>query len=101
MKVDDTTLALDVIKEVGPGGFFVGHQHTRDHFRELWDPTLTSWEPRDMWEERGSTTMLERARAKVRKLREEHKVEPLPQDVLDAMQAVVDRREAVLEPEDD
>lgn len=100
LKVDDTTLALDVIKEVGPGGFFVGHQHTRDHFRELWDPTLTSWEPRDMWEQRGSTTMLERARAKVQKLREEHKVEPLPQDVLDAMQAVVDRREAVLEPED-
>lgn len=101
LKVDDTTLALEVIKEVGPGGFFVGHQHTRDHFRELWDPTLTSWEPRDMWEERGSLTMLERARAKIRKLREEHVVDPLPQAVVDAMQAVIDRRADTLEPEDD
>ncbi|MCJ7831822.1 MAG: trimethylamine methyltransferase family protein, partial [Actinobacteria bacterium] len=100
LEVDETTLALDVIKEVGPGGFFVGHQHTRDHFRELWEPTLTSWEPRDMWESRGSTTMLERTTAKVRKLREDHAVEPIPKGVLAEMQAVIDRREAIL-PEDD
>jgi len=100
MEVNETTLALDVIKEVGPGGFFVGHQHTLDHFRELWEPTLPSWEPRDLWESRGSTTMLERAREKVVQIREEHVVEPLPTEVLAGMQAVIDRRAAIL-PDDD
>ena len=99
--VDDTTLALDVIADVGPGGFFLGHQHTLDHFRELWNPTLASWEPRDLWEERGSTTMGERAREQVRRIRDEHSVAPLPEQVLAGMQAVIDRREATIEVEDD
>jgi trimethylamine--corrinoid protein Co-methyltransferase len=99
--VDETTLALDVIDDVGPGGFFLGHQHTLDHFRELWDPTLASWEPRDIWEERGSKTMAERARDRVRKIRKEHSVPPLPDEVLAGMRAVIDRREATIEVEDD
>jgi len=99
-EVDDTTLALDVIKDIGPGGFFLGHQHTRDHFRELWEPSLISWEPRDVWESRGSTTMLERARERVVRLREEHVVEPLPEGILTAMEAVIDRRAALL-PDDE
>lgn len=101
VRVDDVTLALDVIADVGPGGFFLGHQHTLDHFRELWHPTVASWEPRDMWEERGSTTMGERAREQVRRIRDEHEVAPLPEEVLAGMQAVIDRREAMIEVEND
>lgn len=100
LEVNDETLALDVIAEVGPSGFFLGHQHTLDHFRQMWDPHLSSWEPRPMWEERGSTTMLERAKDRVRTLRAEHQVEPLPPETLAAMQAVIDRRAASLPDED-
>lgn len=99
--VDDTTLALDVIDDVGPGGFFLGHQHTLDHFRELWGPSVASWEPRDLWEERGSMTMADRARARVREIRETHAVPPLPDDTLAAMQAVIDRRAATIEDDED
>jgi len=98
--VNDTTLALDVIDDVGPGGFFLGHQHTLDHFRELWGPTLASWEPRDMWEERGSTTMGDRAREQVRRIRAEHQVAALPDEVLAGMQEVISRREATIEVDD-
>ena len=31
--VDETTAALDVIREVGPGGSFLSHPHTTKHFR--------------------------------------------------------------------
>jgi len=100
LEVNDTTLALDVIKEVGPAGLFLGHQHTLDHFRELWDPTLLSWEPRDIWTTRGSKTMGDRAKEKVAKLRAEHSVDQLPDGVLAMMRAVIERRAAIL-PEDD
>lgn len=100
LTVDDTTLALDVIEEVGPAGLFLGHQHTLDHFRELWDPTLLSWEPRDIWTTRGSKTMGDRAKDKVAKIRSEHAVAPLPDEVLAAMRAVIDRRAEIL-PDDD
>jgi trimethylamine--corrinoid protein Co-methyltransferase len=96
LRVDEATLALDVVAEVGPGGFFLGHEHTLQHFRELWSPTLVSWEPRDLWEADGGKTMAERAREKVARLRSTHVVEPLPPDVLAEMQAVVERRAAVL-----
>ncbi len=100
LTVDETTLALDVIKEVGPAGLFLGHQHTLDHFRELWDPTLLSWEPRDIWTSRGSKTMGDRAKDKVAKIRAEHTVAPLSDGVLAAMRAVIGRRAEIL-PDDD
>ena len=34
IQVDEETLALDVIKEVGPGGNFLAHEHTVKHFRK-------------------------------------------------------------------
>jgi trimethylamine--corrinoid protein Co-methyltransferase len=47
-KVNDDTLALDVIKRVGPGGAFIADPHTAEHFREeFWLSDLTeclSWE---------------------------------------------------------
>ncbi len=32
--IDDTSLAVDVINEVGPGGEFLTHEHTFENFRE-------------------------------------------------------------------
>ncbi len=100
VEVNDETLALDVIADVGPSGFYLGHPHTLEHFRELWEPALASWEPRDQWEARGATTMKQRATAIVEEIRATHAVPPLPGPVLAELQAVIDRREAAL-PEDD
>jgi trimethylamine--corrinoid protein Co-methyltransferase len=36
IRVDDEMLALDVIKQVGPGGHYLKHHHTLRHFREIW-----------------------------------------------------------------
>jgi trimethylamine--corrinoid protein Co-methyltransferase len=48
--VDAENLALDVIKEVGPGGAYLGQRHTRQHMRERWLPTLIDRRPYDIWE---------------------------------------------------
>jgi trimethylamine---corrinoid protein Co-methyltransferase len=38
-EVNEETLAFDVVKEVGIGNSFIGHEHTASHFRtELWEP---------------------------------------------------------------
>jgi len=39
--LDDEALALDAIAEVGPGGHFLGHKHTRRHMREAVKPAIT------------------------------------------------------------
>lgn len=100
LEVNADTLAQQAIADVGPGGFFLGHQHTLDHFRERWEPNLSSWQPRDQWEATGATTMLERAKERVRTIRAEHAVEPLPSEILEGMRAVIDRRAALLTDDD-
>jgi len=46
-EVSETTLALDLIDQVGPGGTFIDQDHTVEHFRrEVWMPALLD---RDYW----------------------------------------------------
>jgi trimethylamine--corrinoid protein Co-methyltransferase len=43
--VDDESLALDVIRSVGPSGDFLSETHTRRHMRERWSPALIDRRP--------------------------------------------------------
>jgi trimethylamine--corrinoid protein Co-methyltransferase len=53
--ITDETLALDVIREVGPGGSFLTHDHTARLFRqELYFPTLFKRQSIDQWVESGA-----------------------------------------------
>jgi len=50
IQVDETTLAFDEIKKVGPAGHYVSSRHTRRHMRtEQYMPTLSDRENRDIW----------------------------------------------------
>ncbi len=50
IRVDETTLAFDEIRRVGPGGHYVSSRHTRSHMRnEHFMPTLSDRENRDIW----------------------------------------------------
>jgi trimethylamine--corrinoid protein Co-methyltransferase len=40
ISVDESSLALKLIDQVGPGGEYVSQDHTLRHFREVWYPTL-------------------------------------------------------------
>jgi trimethylamine--corrinoid protein Co-methyltransferase len=60
LKVTDDTLALDVIREVGPGGTFLSHEHTASSFRtNLFFPTYFPRVSVEGWKEKGSMTITE------------------------------------------
>jgi trimethylamine--corrinoid protein Co-methyltransferase len=94
--VDEETIALDVIRAVGPGNVFLGEDHTLAHFRELWNPLVLSWEGRREWEAAGSKTLRARCREKVFEVWEHHEVPPLPGEVLEGMRAIIERRRATV-----
>jgi trimethylamine--corrinoid protein Co-methyltransferase len=48
--VDDETLALDVIANVGPGGNFLTQKHTRQHMRDIFLPQFMDRRPYSEWE---------------------------------------------------
>jgi trimethylamine--corrinoid protein Co-methyltransferase len=51
--VDDETLALETIANVGPGGNFLSQKHTRKHMRNLFLPKYMDRRPYNEWEEKG------------------------------------------------
>lgn len=64
--VNEETLAVDVIEEVGPGGNFMSEEHTFEHFKECtWFSKLTDRNRHDVWTAKGATTFEERARLRV------------------------------------
>jgi len=94
IRVDDDTLAFDLIKQVGPGGNFVTAKHTRHFMRsEHYQPSLSDRDSREEWEAKGRKTILERATERVEELIASHNWR-LPADireqVLSEIQGIVD-----------
>ncbi len=89
VEINDETLALDVIDQVGPDGSFVSESHTSRHYRQDWYPSLFDRQNRDGWLAEGGKSLRERAREKVLQILEEHQPEPLPADALRALDDVI------------
>ena len=92
--VNDDTLALDLIKHVGPGGNFVTAKHTRQFMRgEHYQPLLSDRDRREEWEAGGGKVTWERAAQKVKELLANHSYR-LPaavrQQVLSEIAGIVD-----------
>lgn len=78
IRIDKDQLAVDVIKQVGPGGHFLDSEHTFRHFRDNWQPELTDRKTHARWQADGAKTMGQRAREKVSHILANHRPEPLP-----------------------
>jgi trimethylamine--corrinoid protein Co-methyltransferase len=90
IRVDEETLALDVIANVGPGGHFVGEEHTRRLLRqEHWLPRLIDRTNRETWEKDGAKTMDRRVREKVTDILEEYDPDPLDEKLLGELKTIV------------
>lgn len=94
LEVNEETLALDVIDKIGPDGNFMADQHTRKHYREDWYPQLFERRNYDAWEKAGAKTMRQRARDKALDISEHHKPEPLPTDVKQQIDRIVERADS-------
>jgi trimethylamine--corrinoid protein Co-methyltransferase len=69
IKVNDDTLAFDLIKEVGPAGHFIYARHTRKHIRsEHYQPALSDRDHWSDWQAKGKPDTASRAKAKAEKI---------------------------------
>jgi trimethylamine--corrinoid protein Co-methyltransferase len=67
--IDENALALDVIKQAGHGGNFLGCEHTlRNHRKEMWVPRLMERRSWAQWEKEGGRDIKRRAREKAREI---------------------------------
>jgi trimethylamine--corrinoid protein Co-methyltransferase len=90
LEISEETLALDLIHQVGPDGYFLETEHTLRHIGEDWLPSVLDRFNYHRWAARGATTLQQRANHKVLELIEKHHSEPLPTDVVERLKAIVD-----------
>ena len=91
MEISEETLALDIIEQVGPDGTFLDTEHTLKHVREEWRSKLIDRRSYQRGEDKGATTLQQRANQRVRQILEPPHTESLPDDVVTAVMAVVHR----------
>jgi len=90
VEVTPETLAVDTIREVGPGGDFLSSRHTAKHVRTAqWRPTIINRQGYVRWQEEGGLDLREKARRKALKLLETHQPEPLAADVAARIDALL------------
>lgn len=87
--VSDTALALDLIDEIGPDGNFLESDHTYEHFRARWYPRLFERDNYEGWLAKGSQTLAERAAARVEKILADHVPDPLDDDIVQQLTAII------------
>lgn len=82
ISVTDETIAYDVIKEVGPEGEYLTHEHTFQNMRQQSQVDLFDRKSRDAWVADGSKKIVEKAYEKAADIIEHHEVKPLSAGVL-------------------
>ena len=88
--VNEGTLALDLIGQVGPGGHFLKERHTIDYLEtEHYLPKLADRKRREDWETDGSKDLAQVAQEQVQRLLHEHKPLPLEEKVEEGLLQVI------------
>ena len=87
--VNDHALAVDVIKEIGPGSDYLMHPHTFEGMKKQSKPELIDRKMRSSWESDGATTAYGRAVKKAKWILENHQPTPLPDEVLATIRSIV------------
>jgi trimethylamine--corrinoid protein Co-methyltransferase len=93
--VDDDTLAIDAIREVGPGGHFFGVGHTQDRFRTaFYRPMVSDWRNYESWNEAGRPDAAQRAVELAHAFLAAYEPPPMEPDVSAELREFVARRVA-------
>jgi trimethylamine--corrinoid protein Co-methyltransferase len=89
--VNEETLALNLIDELGFRGDFLTSEHTLRHFREQWNSDIFDRNLYHTWKEKGSLDMKSKVRKKIDRILSEHQCRSLPPSVKQELKAISGR----------
>ena len=88
-------LALDAMREVGPGGHFFGCAHTQARYRTaFFAPMISDWRNYETWREAGSPTADDTAHRLYRQRLAAYRPPPMDATIREELEAFVARRKA-------
>lgn len=92
-EINEETMALDLIHEVGPGGEYLTSDHTLKHFKDNWFPELISRSPYEKWVNKGQKDLGQRTNEKVRSILDNHKPRPIAEDIKAELNKIITSRD--------
>tara|TARA_B100000378_G_scaffold127684_1_gene103079 strand:+ start:4127 stop:5776 length:1650 start_codon:yes stop_codon:yes gene_type:complete len=89
--------AMDAIREVGPGGHYLGCDHTQANYKEaFWRTGILDYKPFETWEEEGARDTATLAALKVARMLGEYQAPDLDPGIAEALSEYVAGRKAAV-----
>ncbi|OYW55337.1 MAG: trimethylamine methyltransferase, partial [Rhodobacterales bacterium 12-65-15] len=93
--MDTNGQAMEALREVGPGGHFLGCEHTQANFKSaFWRSDLFDYKPFETWAEEGARDTETLAAERVKKQLADYQPPPLDEATREALEAYVATRKA-------
>ena len=93
--ISDNGQAMDAIREVGPGGHYLGCAHTQANFKTaFWRTELLDYKPYETWEEEGARDTIALARNRVTKLLNDYQKPAIDPAIEEALNEYVAKKKA-------
>ena len=91
--IDENAQAMDALREVGPGGHYLGCAHTQANFKTgFWRSNLLDYKPYETWSEEGARDTQALAAARVEKLLSDYQQPMLDPATDEALKAYMAKR---------
>ncbi|RKX78021.1 MAG: trimethylamine methyltransferase [Spirochaetes bacterium] len=89
LEISKETLAMEVIEKAGPGGTFLGENHTLKYFKSaVYYPGLLNRFDYVRWKKEGAESFYDRATRKVREILKSHPPSELPSKAAQEIEAI-------------
>ena len=93
--VDEASLAVSAIEEVGPHGHFFGCDHTQERYRDaFYTPLLSDWRNFENWEDAGGLWAHQRANTHFKQVLAEYTPPPMDSGIHNELLDFFNRRKA-------
>ncbi|MEB8386152.1 trimethylamine methyltransferase family protein [Rhodobacteraceae bacterium KMM 6894] len=87
---DENGQAMGALREVGPGGHFLGCEHTQANFKNaFWRTDLLDYKPFETWEEEGARDTMTLANLRMHRMLDTYQQPPLDPAIAAALEAYV------------
>ena len=91
--MDANGQGMDAIREVGPGGHYLGCEHTQANFKSaFWRSDLFDYKPYETWAEEGSRDTMQLAGERVKKQLADYQQPALDEGIRESLEAFVAKR---------
>lgn len=91
--ISENGQALSAIREVGPGGHYLGCEHTQMNFKNaFWRSNVLDYKPYETWDEEGAKDTMVLANEHVKKLLNEYQQPAIDPSIDEALQSYMAKR---------